>query len=113
MGNADTRLVSESLFNLINEAHLFNGFKRACDQALTAIKAGVFNNVMLSTETTTNGVNGAEFRARIATDATVLIDMDDATEFSLSEITLVSGSVFSVGVGAREVRTNRDRIVGH
>ena len=45
-------------------------------------------------------------------DAVFLVDVDDAAEFSLSEITLVGGSVLPVAP-ARVERTNLDRIVGH
>ena len=60
-----------------------------------------------------NGVDRAELGARVAADAVFLVDVDDAAEFSLSEITLVGGSVLPVGAGAGVERTNLDRIVGH
>lgn len=113
MSNADARLVGENLFNLFDKAHLFNGVKRAGDQTLAAVEAGVFDDVVLGTESAFNGVDRAELGARVATDAVFLVDMDDAAEFSLSKITLVGGSVFPIGAGAGVERTNLDRIVGH
>lgn len=113
MSHADAGLVSKSLFNLIDKAHLFNGVERAGDQTLTAVEAGLFVDVMLGTEPAFNGVDGAELGARVATDAVILVDVNDAAEFSLSEITLVGGSVFPVGASAGVERTNLDRIVGH
>ena len=83
------------------------------DQALAAVKAGVFDDVVLGTEAAFNGVDRAELGARVAADAVFLVDVDDAAEFSLSEITLVGGSVLPVGAGAGVERTNLDRIVGH
>ena len=102
MADADAALVGELLFHLFNKAHLFDSVERAGDQALTAIQAGVFTDVVLGAETAVNGVDRAELGARVATDATVLIDMDNAAEFALAEITLVSRSVFPVGTGTRE-----------
>lgn len=54
----------------------------------------------LGTEAAFNGVDRAELGARVAADAVFLVDVDDAAEFSLSEITLVGGSVLPVGAGA-------------
>ena len=59
-------------------------------------KAGVFDDVVLGTEAAFNGVDRAELGARVAADAVFLVDVDDAAEFSLSEITLVGGSVLPV-----------------
>ena len=113
MGDAEAGLVGENLFDLVDKAHLFDGVERAGDQALAAVKAGVFDDVVLGTEAAFNGVDRAELGARVAADAVFLVDVDDAAEFSLSEITLVGGSVLPVGAGAGVERTNLDRIVGH
>ena len=113
MADADAALVGELLFNLFNKAHLFDGVKRAGDEALTAVQAGVFADVMLGAEAAVNSVDRAELGTGVATDAAVLVDMDNAAEFALAEITLVSRSVFPVGTGTREEGMNRDRIFGH
>ena len=44
-----------------------------------------------------------------AADAVILVDMDDAAQFTLAKVALEGGTVLAVGIVARQERTNRGR----
>ena len=67
----------KNAFDLVDEAHLFDGVERAGDEALAAIDARVVDNLVLGAETALNGIGRAEFAAGVAADAVILVDMDD------------------------------------
>lgn len=113
MRHDDLFLLIEDVFDLVDEAHLFDGVERAGDQALTAVEARVFGDFMLGAETALDGVGRAELAAGVAADAVLLVDVDNPAEFALAKITDVGGTVFPVGVGARQEGMDRDRIFGH
>ena len=96
-------------FDLVDEAHLFDGVERAGDEALAAVNARVVNDLVLGAETALNGIGRAEFAAGVATDAVILVDMDDAAQFTLAKVALEGGTVLAVGIVARQERTNRGR----
>ena len=64
---------------------------------------------MLGAETALNGIGRAEFAAGVAADAVILVDMDDAAQFTLAKVALEGGTVLAVGIVAWQERTNRGR----
>jgi hypothetical protein len=100
------------LHDLVDEAHLFDCIEGASNQALTASDASVFTDGVDHAQTTGNGTYRANLTARIATNAFVLVDLDDATQFATAKIANVFGSVFTASIGCRCKRIDLNRF-GH
>ena len=113
MSNNDVVGISQKFFNFVNKAHLFDGFERSGDQALTAGQALLIVNVVLGTQATFDSVNRANLAAGIAPFALVLVDLDNAAQFAFTQIADKIRAVFTARICGRIERRDFDSFSSH
>ena len=112
MRNHNAVWIIKHAFDFVDEAHLFDSAERAGNQTLPAVNAGVIDDFMLGAEASLDGIGRAELTAGVAADALVLIDMNNAAQFPLSEVAFIGGTTFPMGISARQECSDLDRM-GH
>ena len=113
MHDNNLRLVGEHGVDFVDERHLFDGVERAGHEALTAAQAALVVDLVLGTESADDGVRRANLAAGVAGFAQILVDFDDAAQFTLADGADKIRAVFAAAVGRRVERLDSDGLSSH